>query len=117
MLTDLGMSGRMSLGEAKAIKEKREFEQELSAYPANAASHALVFTDDVTGDVKEFATKMEAAGRRRAQKSSAAEEDPLEDSDVEIPPKRRVSQPLSHEYQIRSRVPSRSLQGRASWHS
>lgn len=31
MLTDLGMTGRMSLEQAKAIKAKREFEQELGA--------------------------------------------------------------------------------------
>ena len=92
MLTDLGMSGRMSLGEAKAIKEKREFEQELSAYPANAASHALVFTDDVIGDVKEFATKMEAAGRRRASKPAEDDEANEEsDMDVEVVPKRRAA--------------------------
>ena len=32
MLSDLGMSGRMSMEQAKAIKEKREFEQELGKH-------------------------------------------------------------------------------------
>ena len=31
ILTDLGMSGRMSMEQAKAIKAKREFEKELGA--------------------------------------------------------------------------------------
>ena len=42
MLTDLGMSGRMSLEQAKAIKEKREFEQELSACPQLSPVHLFV---------------------------------------------------------------------------
>ena len=37
ILTDLGMSGRMSMEQAKAIKERREFAQELGASPPAVA--------------------------------------------------------------------------------
>ncbi|EJF64433.1 hypothetical protein DICSQDRAFT_145066 [Dichomitus squalens LYAD-421 SS1] len=71
ILTDLGMSRRMSMEQAKAIKEKREFEKELE-------------------DVQEFAQKFQSAGRRhRLEKSTAAKSEPLDSSDIEVAPKRR----------------------------
>ncbi|RPD58945.1 hypothetical protein L226DRAFT_536488 [Lentinus tigrinus ALCF2SS1-7] len=72
ILSDLGMKGRMSMEQAKVIREKREFEQELE-------------------DVKEFAQKMESANRRRSAKSVAAEQEDVDESDVDIPPKRRMT--------------------------
>lgn len=102
ILADLGMTGRMSMDQAKVIREKREFAQELGAF-AVACPRLQAETipcpshtkHDFVEDVQEFAQKMEAAGRRRAQKSDAAEEAGLNDSDVEAPPKRRVSVPPS----------------------
>ncbi|KAF7365361.1 E3 ubiquitin isg15 ligase trim25-like [Mycena venus] len=66
-LTDLGMSGRMSLEQAKAIKEKRELAQELE-------------------DVQAFAA---AATRSKARKPS--EEDEEESEEEELPAKRKTN--------------------------
>ena len=41
MLSDLGMSGRMSMEQAKAIKEKREFEQELGKHFSVATQQGM----------------------------------------------------------------------------
>ncbi|KAI0766157.1 hypothetical protein BD413DRAFT_156501 [Trametes elegans] len=59
MLTDLGMTGRMSLEQAKAIRAKREFDKELE-------------------DVQEFANKMAPSSSTRRDS----------DSEVDIIPKR-----------------------------
>ena len=109
ILADLGMKGRMSLEQAKAIRQKREFEQELGArvYLRLGAVILTCWTCWVdvrpgahthTEDVKEFAEKMESANRRRSAKGAAAaataekdgEDEDDEESDIEIPPKRRV---------------------------
>ncbi|KAF8202417.1 hypothetical protein BJ912DRAFT_1053607 [Pholiota molesta] len=65
ILTDLGMTGRMSMEQAKAIKEKRELEKELA-------------------DVKEFAEKMTGRASRSQDKSS-------EDEEVEAPKRRPMN--------------------------
>ncbi len=91
ILTDLGMKGRMSMEQAKAIREKREFQQELGASRILCLArtdHSLCVR--YTEDVKEFAQKMESANRRRSAKAASAEEEELDESDVELPPKRRV---------------------------
>ncbi|KJA23487.1 hypothetical protein HYPSUDRAFT_215081 [Hypholoma sublateritium FD-334 SS-4] len=80
MLSDLGMTGRMSLDQAKAIKEKRELAQELA-------------------DVTEFAAKMEARGGSSA-KSKSVEPDTAvkeekggssEDEEIQAPRKRMMN--------------------------
>ncbi|KAF8208756.1 hypothetical protein K438DRAFT_286056 [Mycena galopus ATCC 62051] len=68
ILSDLGMSGRMSLEQAKAIKEKRELAQELE-------------------DVQTFAA---AATRSKARKPSE-EEDEEESEAEELPAKRKTN--------------------------
>ncbi|OSD05373.1 hypothetical protein PYCCODRAFT_1432536 [Trametes coccinea BRFM310] len=73
ILSDLGMTGRMSMEQAKAIKAKREFEKELQ-------------------DVQEFASKVTSgpSTRRRKQEDQGAdEEDDL--SAAEAVPKRRTA--------------------------
>ncbi|KAK7048236.1 E3 ubiquitin isg15 ligase trim25-like protein [Favolaschia claudopus] len=65
-LTDLGMTGRMSLEQAKTIKAKREFAQELE-------------------DVQQFA----AAAARPKVKPSAKEEEEEESEEEELPVKRK----------------------------
>ncbi|KAJ6584794.1 hypothetical protein B0H19DRAFT_1106635 [Mycena capillaripes] len=69
ILTDLGMSGRMSLEQAKAIKEKRELAQELE-------------------DVQAFAA---AATRSKAAKTSQEEEEEESSSEEELPAKRKTN--------------------------
>lgn len=44
MLSDLGMSGRMSMEQAKVIKEKREFEQELGKHFLSRSSKECSLT-------------------------------------------------------------------------
>ncbi|TBU45413.1 hypothetical protein BD309DRAFT_1008614 [Dichomitus squalens] len=95
ILTDLGMSGRMSMEQAKAIKEKREFEKELGMLTSQS-SQAVYLTANVRTappeDVQEFAQKFQSAGRRhRLEKSTAAKTEPLDSSDVEVAPKRRTT--------------------------
>ncbi|KAJ7211488.1 hypothetical protein B0H12DRAFT_1157011 [Mycena haematopus] len=68
ILTGLGMSGRMSLEQAKAIKEKRELAQELE-------------------DVQTFAA---AATRSKASKASE-EKDEEESEEEELPAKRKTN--------------------------
>ncbi|KAJ6508985.1 hypothetical protein C8R45DRAFT_969504 [Mycena sanguinolenta] len=68
ILADLGMSGRMSLEQAKAIKEKRELAQELE-------------------DVQSFAA---AATRSKASKASQ-EKDEEESEEEELPEKRKTN--------------------------
>ncbi|KAI9062744.1 hypothetical protein FKP32DRAFT_1612484 [Trametes sanguinea] len=73
ILSDLGMTGRMSMEQAKAIKAKREFEKELQ-------------------DVQEFASKVTSGPSTRGreqQEQGTDEEDNL--SDVEAAPKRRTA--------------------------
>jgi len=73
ILSDLGMTGRMSLEQAKAIKEKRELAQELA-------------------DVTEFAATMEARGGSSAESKSVEpdmaaikeKDGPSEDEEEEI---------------------------------
>ncbi|KAI0794229.1 hypothetical protein C8Q74DRAFT_1247513 [Fomes fomentarius] len=76
ILNDLGMTGRMSMEQAKVIRERREFAQELE-------------------DVQQFAQKIESAGHRRAKKSIEPEpeedRDVFDDSDVDVRPKRRIT--------------------------
>ncbi|KAJ8496038.1 hypothetical protein ONZ51_g1335 [Trametes cubensis] len=75
ILTDLGMSGRMSMEQAKAIKAKREFEKELE-------------------DVQEFANKVVAgpSSRRRGRKSSNDKaQDKESESEIDTAPKRRTA--------------------------
>ncbi|KAL1940828.1 hypothetical protein VTO73DRAFT_7869 [Trametes versicolor] len=71
MLTDLGMSGRMSLEQAKAIKAKREFEQELE-------------------DVQEFASKIKS-GPSASRRKKDAVSDNEEESEIEVVPKRKTA--------------------------
>ncbi|EIW59774.1 uncharacterized protein TRAVEDRAFT_20073 [Trametes versicolor FP-101664 SS1] len=73
MLTDLGMSGRMSLEQAKAIKAKREFEQELA-----------------TEDVQEFASKIKS-GPSASRRKKDAVSDNEEESEIEVVPKRKTA--------------------------
>ncbi|KAJ3002074.1 hypothetical protein NUW54_g6045 [Trametes sanguinea] len=73
ILSDLGMTGRMSMEQAKAIKAKREFEKELQ-------------------DVQEFASRVTSGPSTRAGKQQGQgtdEEHSL--SDVEAAPKRRTA--------------------------
>ncbi|CDO68827.1 hypothetical protein BN946_scf184805.g36 [Trametes cinnabarina] len=73
ILSDLGMTGRMSMEQAKAIKAKREFEKELQ-------------------DVQEFASKVTSGPSRRDRREDdqgTDEEDDL--SEVEPVPKRRTA--------------------------
>ncbi|KAI0741811.1 hypothetical protein C8Q80DRAFT_1123598 [Daedaleopsis nitida] len=86
ILADLGMTGRMSLEQAKAIKVKREFAQELGGsifHRQFGARLKRLITEDVT----EFAQKMESASRRREKKTvaaDAAEEAYDDESDVDV---------------------------------
>ncbi|KAJ7459713.1 hypothetical protein FB451DRAFT_556732 [Mycena latifolia] len=68
MLTELGMSGRMSLEQAKAIKEKRELAQELE-------------------DVQAFAAAATRSKPARAQE----EEEEEESEEEELPAKRKTT--------------------------
>ncbi|KAJ3511124.1 hypothetical protein NLJ89_g4279 [Agrocybe chaxingu] len=61
MLTELGMTGRMTMEQAKAIKEKREFEQELQ-------------------DVQQFAEAV--AGRSSRSKAAKVDEPMSEEEDA-----------------------------------
>ncbi|KAJ3558837.1 hypothetical protein NM688_g688 [Phlebia brevispora] len=75
MLADLGMTGRLSIEKAKAIRAKRELAQELE-------------------DVQEFekAVLSGPGGSRRTRKQAADAESVPGDSDEEAPPpKRRIS--------------------------
>ncbi|KAH9851855.1 hypothetical protein C2E23DRAFT_827932 [Lenzites betulinus] len=75
ILADLGMNGRMSMEQAKAIKAKREFEQELQ-------------------DVKEFASKVSSApsAKGRRQKETTVDEGEEDaESEVEVIPKRKTA--------------------------
>ncbi|KAI0664497.1 hypothetical protein C8Q70DRAFT_948539 [Cubamyces menziesii] len=75
ILTNLGMSGRMSMEQAKAIKAKREFEKELE-------------------DVQEFANKVVAgpSSRRRGRNSSDEKAQYKEsESEIDTAPKRRTA--------------------------
>ncbi|KAH9832648.1 uncharacterized protein C8Q71DRAFT_910143 [Rhodofomes roseus] len=66
ILSDLGMTGRMSLEQAKAIREKREFAQELE-------------------DVKNFEKTVVAGARAsRSKKAQAPEEVPEDESDEDM---------------------------------
>ncbi|KAI0358210.1 hypothetical protein OH77DRAFT_1587914 [Trametes cingulata] len=74
ILGDLGMTGRMSMEQAKAIKAKREFEKELE-------------------DVQEFASKVVSGPSRRRGPAAAgdANDDEEEGSDVDMVKKRRTA--------------------------
>ncbi|KAI0642005.1 hypothetical protein C8Q79DRAFT_267706 [Trametes meyenii] len=72
MLTDLGMTGRMSMEQAKAIKAKREFEQELE-------------------DVQEFANKVSSGPSKRRRDQTKDNEEDAEESEIERAPKRRTA--------------------------
>ncbi|KAI5895545.1 uncharacterized protein SCHCODRAFT_01031472 [Schizophyllum commune H4-8] len=84
LLADLGMTGRLSLEQAKAIREKRELEQELE-------------------DVQQFAAKMTGRASRSATKNAKAAKGESSDeemggsddekiiSDEEAVPKRRTA--------------------------
>ncbi|KAK0466936.1 uncharacterized protein EV420DRAFT_655659 [Desarmillaria tabescens] len=76
ILTELGMKGRMSMEQAKAIREKREMEQELA---------------DVQSFEKSFVSR---SSRSRATAEKKAVESDQDDSDEEItekPVKRKMS--------------------------
>ncbi|KAK0202518.1 hypothetical protein DFS33DRAFT_907216 [Desarmillaria ectypa] len=76
ILTELGMKGRMSMEQAKAIREKREMEQELA---------------DVQSFEKSFVSR---SSRGRAAAEKKAVESDQNDSDEEIagkPAKRKMS--------------------------
>ncbi|KAI0630890.1 hypothetical protein C8Q77DRAFT_1280222 [Trametes polyzona] len=70
ILSDLGMTGRMSMEQAKAIKAKREFEKELE-------------------DVQEFASKITSGPSTKGSRQKPAEEE--EESEVEAVPKRKTA--------------------------
>ncbi|KAI0367606.1 hypothetical protein BV20DRAFT_1045525 [Pilatotrama ljubarskyi] len=73
ILSDLGMSGRMSMEQAKAIKAKREFEKELE-------------------DVQEFASKVVSGPSLRRRGAADGDANDEEDgSDVDMAPKRRTA--------------------------
>ncbi|KAL1758226.1 hypothetical protein FB107DRAFT_288737 [Schizophyllum commune] len=63
LLAELGMTGRMSLEQAKAIREKRELEQELE-------------------DVQQFAAKMTGRSSRSAAKNAKAAKADSSDEDM-----------------------------------
>jgi hypothetical protein len=84
-LTDLGMSGRMSLEQAKAIKEKRELAQELGLSYSLCCICCILIS--VAEDVQAFAA---ATTKSKAKASEAPEEDE-EGSEEELPAKRKVS--------------------------
>ncbi|CAA7265163.1 unnamed protein product [Cyclocybe aegerita] len=63
MLSELGMTGRMTMEQAKAIKEKREFEQELQ-------------------DVQQFAEAV--AGRSSRSKATKVDESKSEEEDAKM---------------------------------
>lgn len=79
LLAELGMTGRLSLEQAKAIREKRELEQELGERARTALSSLSValhmrtsLTPYPTEDVQQFAAKMTGRSSRSAAKNAKA---------------------------------------------
>jgi len=101
MLTELGMTGRMSLEQAKAIKEKRELAQELGWFAFcdfrffEITAHRFC---DVTEDVQSFEksvvtgeTSRTRPKSRPTKSESNSEEGSRNDSDEpDVPTKRKV---------------------------
>lgn len=86
ILTDLGMKGRFSLEQARAIKEKRELQQEIGiCFNSSLESRVLMV---IVEEVREFAAKHAGEGRpKRAASTSkatvSADTDSQEESDEE----------------------------------
>ena len=85
------MTGRMSLEQAKAIKAKRDFDQEMSeATMSNSIFY--IITKIPPEDVLEFAGKHSSAAKKSESEESSTSEDSDSDSGEEenaIPSKRR----------------------------
>ncbi|KAK0489228.1 hypothetical protein IW261DRAFT_1443808 [Armillaria novae-zelandiae] len=83
ILAELGMKGRMSMEQAKAIREKREMEQELGMWyrpHSSSSSKSFAFLADVQLFEKSFVSR---SSRSQATAKKAAESD-QEDSDEEM---------------------------------
>ncbi|SJL04083.1 uncharacterized protein ARMOST_07442 [Armillaria ostoyae] len=79
ILAELGMKGRMSMEQAKAIREKREIEQELGMwYP------------DVQSFEKSFVSRS-SRSRATAKKAAESEQDDSDEEMPEKPAKRKMS--------------------------
>ncbi|KAF8159358.1 hypothetical protein B0H34DRAFT_400510 [Crassisporium funariophilum] len=79
ILADLGMTGRMSLEQAKAIKEKRELAQELA--------DVQQFEQTVLG--RSSRSRTEATAKQTPVESNASDEDKGSDSDEVSAPRKR----------------------------
>lgn len=84
ILSDLGMKGRYSLEQAKAIREKRELAQELGN--PNPYVHTQQVLRYLAEDVQTFEKKV--VGKKRASAQSDPEES--EEDDVPDPKRRKV---------------------------
>jgi hypothetical protein len=85
ILEELGMTGRLSLEKAKAIKEKRELAQELGW--CLIILYGIIMLTTIPEDVQAFAA---AATKSKTAKPSESEEDGEEEEEEEKPAKRKV---------------------------
>lgn len=89
ILLDLGMSGRMSMEQAKTIREKRELAQEISEVTSardftSVSDFVFTETDDVISFEQEKGlTASSRASRSKQQKTSGAKRKVIVDSDDE----------------------------------
>jgi len=96
ILTDLGMTGRMSMEQAKAIKEKRELAQELRTLISllnsicwwRLSEDVVEFASKVTGQTSR-SQKESSDGRpsKGADESEKGQESPSEDEENAAPKK------------------------------
>lgn len=80
ILSDLGMKGRLSLEQARTIKERREFQQELGIVFLYLTRHDY-YISPIVDEVREFAAKH--AGEGRPKRSTATTSKPAVSSDSE----------------------------------
>lgn len=120
ILAELGMSGRMSMGQAKKIKEKRELAKELGMFLSALSRLAYLFylASGIVEDVQSFATAT-AARSSRSKNTSKPEKESESDEESEdtVPTKRnrvRFLGFLAHRYSdvtlLYSDVHGRALQ-------
>lgn len=81
MLTDLGMTGRFSMEQAKNIREKREFAKEMGMF---GVDHRLrrPLLSKLTEDIRDFAEKFAGDRPKRSAKSSEKTADEEEEESV-----------------------------------
>ena len=82
ILAGLGMTGRLSLDKAKAIREKREFATELGAFSSFITMHFPPYCP-LEEDVVAFAAKRGARTEEKAEKRSKKAEKSEEEEEEE----------------------------------